>query len=383
MAKAIGRTGGAAMPIIAGTALAILMDQACTRLGGGVMLPASGGLWEECHFTDTNVIKWTYVPPNGRPADAPWFSDVSGMWAGYLSLNPPAACKRYINIVYEAAGVRYDIQNTAYCNGYPEGYITQYGAFLQGYTKNDVQHQADGWQVIDPAAGEAKLAGKLGEWAASEAAAGAFPAGNGSTAAVMDQLMQGGSTVDAALPVPQVDTPVYETPMNVVKSDPVTGVTTETTTVKNDYSCLVITGGNAVQCSQVKTTTQTSSNTPPGSTTSTPQGTVTTVTTPNSQEDQKDQCVKYPDSMGCAELGAVPTGVIPKSTASVTFAEENLFSAGSCPANLSATLGTLHTTVTVWDWSKTCALALPLRALVMSLALFAGFLIVMPTKVSV
>lgn len=134
-----------------------------------------------------------------------------------------------------------------------------------------------------------------------------------------------------------------------------------------------------------KVTTDTVVTTKPDGTTetstvtkTTPGGTSTTATT--GQEDTKDErseCEKSPNTLGCAELDT-PSGTIPKSTATLSYAEEDLFGSGSCPANATMASSVLGQTVTVWDWQKTCELAIPLRALVVALATFAAFLIVMP-----
>lgn len=112
--------------------------------------------------------------------------------------------------------------------------------------------------------------------------------------------------------------------------------------------------------------------------TKTPATSKTETTTKDAVENkEKSECEQYPNRVGCAELD-VPTGEIPKITKSVSYREETLFGSGSCPADLSANIGTLHQTVKIWDWQKTCEMALPLRALVLSLATFAALLIIMP-----
>lgn len=119
-----------------------------------------------------------------------------------------------------------------------------------------------------------------------------------------------------------------------------------------------------------KTKTTTTTPKPDGST-------ETTEETKEGEPPKEDSCTTKPDSVGCAELDS-PTGEIPKRSETITYTEESLFGSGSCPADVMATLGTLHQTVKVWDWQKTCQYALPLRAMIVALATFAAFLIVMP-----
>lgn len=107
---------------------------------------------------------------------------------------------------------------------------------------------------------------------------------------------------------------------------------------------------------------------------------VSTTDSTDKPKDSRSECEKSPKSAGCAELDT-PEGEIPRSSRTVTYQAEDVFGGGSCPANLTANVGLLRKSVTVWDWQKTCELALPLRALILALASFAAFLIVMPGKV--
>lgn len=111
-------------------------------------------------------------------------------------------------------------------------------------------------------------------------------------------------------------------------------------------------------------------------------GTTTTTDTPAADKDDRTECEKNPDSLNCSDLDT-PEGEIPRDNVTITYEAENLFGDGSCPADLTANMITLGHTVKVWNWTKTCELALPLRALIMSLAAFAAFLIVMPSEVRV
>lgn len=133
----------------------------------------------------------------------------------------------------------------------------------------------------------------------------------------------------------------------------------------------------------VKRTKTTTVVTPPvAATPENPTGTpgkteVTTTTDDTKPEDKRSECEKNPLTLGCSELDT-PGGDIPRSSATISYTAETPFGSGSCPANLTSNIATLGKTVTVWDWQKTCDMALPLRALVLALASFAAFLIVMP-----
>jgi hypothetical protein len=105
-----------------------------------------------------------------------------------------------------------------------------------------------------------------------------------------------------------------------------------------------------------------------------------TETTPSADE-KKTECERQPGTLGCVKELDVPAGTVAKETKTLTYVEESVFGAGACPTDVMANVGTLGQTIKVWDWQKTCSLAVPLRALVISLATFAAFLIVMPGKV--
>ena len=130
----------------------------------------------------------------------------------------------------------------------------------------------------------------------------------------------------------------------------------------------------------ITTTTVTVTNITNNSTGDTISSETTTATPVKEQEPATDACKDNPDRAGCVDLDT-PEEKIPRETKTITYSEENVFGGGSCPTNLTATIATLGSAVTVWDWQKTCAAALPLRALVLALASFAALLIVMPGRV--
>lgn len=103
---------------------------------------------------------------------------------------------------------------------------------------------------------------------------------------------------------------------------------------------------------------------------------------PEPEKDQEDQCEKHPDRAGCADLDT-PEGDIPREDVEISYEEQNLFGDGQCPADRTATLGTLGMTVKVFDWQQACSMMLPLRALVIALATFAAAVIIMPVRVDV
>lgn len=186
------------------------------------------------------------------------------------------------------------------------------------------------------------------------------------------KLATGASTLTAPSSLP-----------STTKTDTKTvGNTTTTTTTTTETG--ITTTGDTIKVSPTTTTTTTTRTTnPDGSVT---ENTTSETTTTETDQDPTTQapetpglCELYPEILACAkpELDT-PDAEIPKEDRTITYEPESLFGEGSCPADAMATLGTLHQTVKVWDWQKTCQYALPLRAIVISLASFAAFLIVMP-----
>lgn len=105
-----------------------------------------------------------------------------------------------------------------------------------------------------------------------------------------------------------------------------------------------------------------------------------TTETPTAETTEKEsECEKHPNTAGCADLDS-PTGTIPKETKTITYAEESVFGGGSCPSDKQWSSGTMGHSYKLIDWQTFCGFALPARALVILLAIFAAFLIVMPGK---
>nr|WP_315238088.1 IgG-binding virulence factor TspB family protein [uncultured Albidiferax sp.] len=113
---------------------------------------------------------------------------------------------------------------------------------------------------------------------------------------------------------------------------------------------------------------------PNATTTPNPQAAASATSTPT----ESDLCEKYPEILACAKPDLdTPEVEIPRSEKTITYEEEQLFGEGSCPADLTHTLSNGQS-LKVWDWQYACEKALPLRFLIISLATFGAFLIVMP-----
>lgn len=189
---------------------------------------------------------------------------------------------------------------------------------------------------------------------------------------VVEGLLQRGGSIPANEIVDQTVTGPASQPGQTTTRQLSNGDTSTTTTTHN-YTY----NGNSVTHNTTTVTTITNINNEIV--------TEETETTDNAAPDTKpdtDFCERNPGVLACAETDR-PDGEIPREDRQITYAEESLFGTGGCPADLHASIATLGQTVKIWDWQKTCDLALPLRAIVVALATFAAFLIVMPGETRV
>lgn len=195
----------------------------------------------------------------------------------------------------------------------------------------------------------------------------------------VDWTGQGGK-----LKSPTVTGPSSVTGPSVVTTNPDGSTTTKTTTTPLTYSGPTVTAGPTTETTIARnpsgvTTGTTTTVTSPGTEEVKPPTTGTGTTTP--QPDPPTQCDKFPDTLGCAELD-IPDGEIPKETKTLTYAAESPFGGGSCPADRVFTSVMTARTYKAWDFAQTCSyIASYVRPLVLLLATFAAFLIIMPGKV--
>lgn len=118
--------------------------------------------------------------------------------------------------------------------------------------------------------------------------------------------------------------------------------------------------------------------------TPTPQGSTEPSTEPSTDtpredgKEDRDFCDKNPNVLACLELDT-PEGEIPKGTFNVTYAVENSWGNGSCPADKYATLA--GKSVKVYDWEQTCDyVATYVRPILLLLCALGALFIVMPGR---
>lgn len=142
-----------------------------------------------------------------------------------------------------------------------------------------------------------------------------------------------------------------------------TGTTTTTTTNNYQYDGDMIT---------YNTTTTTNVTNNAGDVIS------NTTTTETAPKDDRTECDKSPNTVGCAELDT-PQGEIPKESKNVSFEAEDVLGTGSCPANKTMSFSSIGgKTATVVDWATFCDHALPVRGFVIVLASLTAFFIILP-----
>ena len=135
--------------------------------------------------------------------------------------------------------------------------------------------------------------------------------------------------------------------------------------------------GKTVNWERTTAVTNTTAPNPSGATTST-----TTTTTSNSgpsdsKKDDRPECEKSPDTLGCSKLDT-PDGTIPKSDKNVSYAAEVMFGSGSCPADRSVNQLLTGRSI-VLSYAQTCdSLARYVQPLIIAIALFMAYLIILP-----
>lgn len=167
--------------------------------------------------------------------------------------------------------------------------------------------------------------------------------------------------------IPDTVTGPATTPGKQSVTQNTTNNTTSTTTTNHNHTY----EGNTITTTNVTNTVIT--NTTTGDTITN----TTTTESPSPEKDPVDECEANPERVSCLDTDT-PELEIPKETKTISYSEENVFGTGACPANLTANVGTLGKSITVWDWQKTCDYSIGLRALVIALATFAAALIIMP-----
>ena len=179
--------------------------------------------------------------------------------------------------------------------------------------------------------------------------------------AVAKEAIEAGQAIDSS-PLSLTGPATSPVPKAVTTTGP-SGTTTTTTTNNYQYE------GDRVTYNQTSVTNVTNNA---GDIIS------TTTTTDSAPEDERAECEKHPETVGCAEFDT-PEGEIPKDSMSVDFQEENLFGAGACPADGFLAIGVIGgQTMKVVDWTTMCNFALPMRGLILALASVSAFFIVMP-----
>jgi len=121
--------------------------------------------------------------------------------------------------------------------------------------------------------------------------------------------------------------------------------------------------------------------------TPTPEGSTEPSTEPSTDtpredgKEDRDFCDKNPNVLACLELDT-PEGEIPKGTFNVTYAVENSWGNGSCPADKYATLA--GKSVKVYDWAQTCDyVATYVRPILLLLCALGALFIVMPGRAEI
>ncbi|HXC40742.1 MAG TPA: virulence factor TspB C-terminal domain-related protein [Burkholderiales bacterium] len=338
---------GILIPLVGGQALSYLMEQACVRIAGGTMQLANGSAWEECHYSTLTL----YATPGFQVGSAVT-TDAGAKCEFEVNHNYSSSYHGEVTAAHSPQGP-YDTGCNYYGPGVPSSYWGTYRAYwlcpptnlnIQVTYANvasppscGTQQVKDGWQNSTAQAAEDAMTTKLAAWTQCDfsygyGACGTF--GGKKSSDIADALMNGGATVQADLIPPTVESPLMEPPTQTTFSDPASGKSVSTTEqVENDYSCLVISGGQAITCSQAKKTTSTTATTTNPNGTGTVTTTATTVVNKGTTPSQDVKC--QAGTLGCAEIGVAPAAeAIPTQSIALSMTEDagwNLATA-ACPA---------------------------------------------------
>lgn len=224
-----------------------------------------------------------------------------------------------------------------------------------------------GWQTLAsiesaPAASN-EVASTRADFEAAVAAKSGWPAASAISRVVADAIKSGEviETEPATVTGPATSTPKVTT---VQKPDG----TTEKTSTTNNYSY----AGNNVSV----TTVSNVENYNPTTNVTTNQ---ISTTSSAGEAPQPSACETNPKSIGCSDID-VPEGVIPKVSKDVTYSAETMFSGGSCPADVSIAQHLTGRAV-VLSYTPTCnALANYVKPIIIAIALFMAYLIILPGR---
>lgn len=219
------------------------------------------------------------------------------------------------------------------------------------------------WQPYYPV-GSTSTPKTVDELADAIASKSGWPSGSAVSQAVVDAQKLTGEVVPLQSPTVTGPTTVTSPPKVTTTPDGKTA----TTTVTNNYQYM----GDTITTTTVTNVT----NNDPVSNQST-----TTTTTETPQED--DPCLKNPETNGCRnDEYDTPTGEVPKTSKTITFAAENLgFAGGSCPANVTMTPHNSQQ-ITLVNWADNCQkITTYAKPMILALATFAALMIVFGARV--
>lgn len=414
MAKTIINPQTAAVTLIGGMLIKRLLDDACLRVMGGQMQIAPGGQWEQCTTSPETITVYSSALPrntnNTAVAQYYGWQASKELVAGLVAQDEAArqaAANSFCNpgFIFGSTQYKYggSCQYTAEYTAGPtsNGSAVQLWHWLQStgvntkvaeyvYTSQQQEHEVRGWGQTSAESAEAKLTPKIQEMIDADVAARANAA-EAQSVRTLNEIMNSGNSVEVGTTSPGYITPTLPgTPVTTTQTVPgpegSTVKTDVTKTPQHTFTCTpgVTYGDVDVWCKhEEKETVKTVKTTTKADGTVVTDETITGTLPRDTANEDKAECLKSPNTLGCSEIDTPVGDPIPKSSVTVTYAEEELFGAGACPADSTLALGTTGKTVKVWDWQKTCAFALPLRAMIISLAAFAAFLIVMPGQTRV
>jgi hypothetical protein len=371
-----------AIPLIAAPLLNYLLTEACVRLAGGSMDLAPGGQWEECRYTNQTIGTSTFFGAGGDHK-----STAAEACQSAVSVNFSPSAPSQVTAPTNIQGpddFRCEYKPNPFANWeYWSNGRGYWGCSLtSSHTQKTFANQnspvppncgtslvRDGWQPSTAQAAESAVTTQLQQWTQCDFLYGYGSCAdfdNKSSGGVLDEIMTSGGSIDATLEAPTVQTPLMDPPIQTTQTDADGKTVSSTEQTQNDYSCIVIDAGKAVQCSQYKkktTTTATTSN-PNGTGTVTTTATAVTTQTANPKAEAKCE----PGTIACSQMGTPPEAEpMATKTVNVSMTEDSGWSLApaTCPAPKSVTLAGKQYSFSL---SAMCDFATGIRPMIVAMA---------------
>lgn len=311
------------------------------------MRGTGSGLEQDPGTAPTPQDSWKAVFPANSPAAGSAFQamDAANNLRASSSFIPVRCDAATLSYSGNSASVRCYFRTAVAPNGYEDFYLQS----ANKTTANGcaaINDALTGQSYVPGVSADGKCMTGRYDPRTTDAAAGTLAAAM-TVAAVKDYISKG----PVVAPVPTVGTPTISGPASQTGTPVTTSTTTTapngTVTTVNNVSTPVYNytyGGNTITVDNSVRTTNTTNI-----------GGATTVTETQTDEPSDPQCKEFPNSLGCLQLGELPDAPITPVQKSITVAEESVSLPSGCPADISLPGGRVISYATACDSAQKMA----------------------------